>query len=263
MGWRDGLRRVLGQPPTSPHAGEVVEPPTGCTSFHLWWTGVEGKEAIVEASAVLEVLQEPASRRLYFWALQASFTDAGHRNFGAAHIGLQWNPRHANSRAVNWGGYAVPEDVSSVLDGTDSAIPSTVVDPNTRDFPWRAGTPYRFMISKAPVGWRGDVTDLTTGVSTHIRDLYAHGDQLVGFVVWAEVFAACTDPEAAVRWSDLQVRTASGAVRRPDRVRLTMPVGGCTNTTVVIDDVGLVQVSGTERTVRDGAVLPVRARPSA
>jgi hypothetical protein len=75
--------------------------------------------------------------------------------------------------------------------------------------------------------------------------------------VWAEVFAACTDPEVAVRWSGFEARAADGEVRRPMSVRLTMPGGGCTNTNVVIDHEGLIQINGTTRTVRDGAVLPV------
>jgi hypothetical protein len=254
MGLRASFRRFLNRPLAE--GDGVAEPAAGSTSFHLWWQGVEGGEPIVEASATIEVLQPPVAPRLYFWALQASFS-SGFANHGAAHLGLQWNPRHAASRAVNWGGYAVVEDVNSVLAGSDSPIPSTVDDRNTRDFPWQAATPYRLRISKAPAGWRGEITDLASGGTTHVRDLYAEGDRLAGLVVWAEVFAACTDPEAAVRWSDLEVITASGSVRRPMSVRVTMPSGGCTNTNVVVDQRGLVQINGTKRTVRDGSVLPV------
>ena len=234
----------------------VVEPPSGSTSFHCWWEGVGASDPIVEVAVTLEVLQRPRAPRLYFWALQASFADAA-RTYGAAHIGLQWNPRHSHSTAVNWGGYAEVSDVHSVLEGSPPAIPSTVDDNNTRDFEWDEGVAYRFRISPADQGWRGEVTDLKTGVTTHIRDLYAGGDRLTGFVVWSEVFCACTDPQAVVRWSDFEARAADGTVRRPASVRLTFPGGGCTNTDTAATPEGIIQVTGATRKARDMAVLPV------
>ena len=39
-------------------------------------------------------------------------------------------------------------DVRSILDGTASSLPSTPSDPNTRDYPWREGVPYRLRISR-------------------------------------------------------------------------------------------------------------------
>lgn len=240
-----------------PKRPPIVEPRNGVSSFHMWWQGVEGNSAVVEVSATLTVIQEPTADRLYFWALQASFLD-GNRSFGAGHIGLQWNPRHPHSRAVNWGGYADVADVQSVLTGTLSPLPSTPNDPNTRDYPWRAGAGYRVRIVKNPNGWRGEITDLDRGVTTIIRDLEAPGDRLGGFVVWSEVFAACDHPPASVEWSDLSVRTADGEVRRPASVRLTFPSGGdCPNTDVVLTATGLQQRTNATRTARDGQVLPV------
>jgi hypothetical protein len=227
------------------------------SSFHLWWQGLEGPAPMVEVSATLEVLQRPQSARLYFWALQASFLD-GVRSRGAAHVGLQWNPRHAGSTAINWGGYGDTGNVQSVLRGTESPFPSTPDDPNTRDYPWLERVPYRFRISRGQRGWLGEVTDGATGTTQVIRELDAGGDRLGGFVVWSEVFAACDDPPASVRWSAFEAVDAQGAVHRPHSVRLSFPSGGdCPNTEVAVDDVGLVQLTNATRTARDGSVLPV------
>ena len=235
----------------------MVEPRNGVSSFHMWWQGVEGNSAVIEVAATLTIVEAPIADRLYFWALQASFLD-GNRSFGAGHIGLQWNPRHPQSRAVNWGGYADIADVQSVLTGTPSPLPSTPNDPNTRDYAWRAGVGYRVRIVKNPNGWRGEITDLQRGETTIIRDLDAPGDRLGGFVVWSEVFAACGHPPAIVEWSDLSVRTADGEQRRPASVRLTFPSGGdCPNTDVQLTTTGLRQLTNAPRTARDGQVLPV------
>ena len=166
-------------------------------------------------------------RALYFWALQASFLDGG-RSYGAAHIGLQWNPRHPSNAAVNWGGYADTGNVHSILKGSPSPLPSTPNDPNTRDYPWRPGVPYRLRISRVASGWRGEITDVSTGDVQHIRDLYAGGDRLGGFVVWAEVFAACDDPSTigalvgpgSRRCRGRRPPAELGAAQLPDRWRL-------------------------------------------
>jgi hypothetical protein len=236
------------------------EPGKGVSSFHLWWQGLEGPLPLVEVAATVTVLQRPTVERLYFWALQASFlsSDAVH---GAAHLGLQWNPRHPGNTAVNWGGYGDVNEVQSILRGTRSVLPSTPDDPNTRDYPWQEGTPYRLRIFRADGGWRGEVTDVAMGESIVVRDLHAGGDRLGGFVVWAEVFAACTDPKTVVQWSGFTASTAEGEIRRPASVRVTFPTGGdCPNTDVVMSTGGLLQVTNVPRTARDQGVLPVPAR---
>ena len=123
----------------------------GVSSFHLWWQGIDGGAAA--RGGVGHAARCCASRlsdRLYFWALQTSFiSDSG--THGAAHIGLQWNPRHPGHKAVNWGGYGDTSDVRSILDGTPSPLPSTPADPNTRDYPWQQGVPYRLRV----VAWTG------------------------------------------------------------------------------------------------------------
>ncbi len=251
--------RVTGSTPaTKPGSpGGSVEPGNGVSSFHLWWQGVDGGLPLVEVAATFEVLHAPTANRLYFWALQTSFLD-GKRSYGAAHIGLQWNPKHPASRAVNWGGYGDTGNVQSVLPGSPSPLPSKPNDPNTRDYPWKERVAYRLRISKAQQGWRGEITDLSTGVVQHIRDLYGGGDRLGGFAVWAEVFAACDHPSSTVRWSAFEARDSAGLVHRPQSVRLTFPTGGdCTNTEVVADGVGLLQLTNATRTARDGAVVPV------
>ena len=72
---------------------------------HLYWNVAPTEATVVEASVVLEVINLPQVAATYFWALQASFTDADGTNQGAGHLGLQWYPPHPHSRAVNWGGY--------------------------------------------------------------------------------------------------------------------------------------------------------------
>jgi hypothetical protein len=255
--WRKAWSTISGtDPPTQISPGTVVEPRAGSTSFHLWWTGIDSHEWVTEASVTLEVLQQPTARRLYFWAMQASFHDR-FRRYGAAHIGLQWNPRHVGMTAVNWGGYSDPSIVASILEGSESPLPNSIDDRNTRDFAWTEGTRYRFHVFPSPErGWRGEVTDLDEGRTWLVRDLYAGGDRLQGLVVWSELFCACTDPQAVVRWSDPEVVTNDGRRLVPRGAKCTFPMGGCTNMDSVPTPEGLVQVTMANRRARDGDVLP-------
>lgn len=236
---------------------EPDEPTHGVSSFHLWWQELESGEPFTEASATLEILQAPSVDRLYFWAFQVSFLEGAHST-GSAHIGLQWNPNHPRNHAVNWGGYSNVSDVSSILEGSTSPLPSTPNDPNTRDYPWQEATPYRFRISRVADGWLGEITDVSTGRVDHVRTLHAGGSRLTGFVVWAEVFAGCKSPRSMARWSDFEAKTASGTVRRPATVRTSFPSGGdCPNTDVLVDGAGLVLMTNARRTAPVGGVLPV------
>jgi hypothetical protein len=205
-------------------------PAAGVTSFHAWWVGLP-REPIVAACATIEVLEAPRVDRLYFWALQVTFA-SGPRRFGGAHTGLQWNPRHPGNTAVNWGGY---EEGGDILGGSDSSLAGFDDDPHTRDFAWRAGRPYRFRVERDGNGWLATVDDVV------IRTLFAGGNELVAPVVWAEVFAHCDDPPTVVRFSDLEVQTASGAVARPDRFNQTFPdPRACRNNTIVAEQDGLL-----------------------
>ncbi len=229
-------------------------PPSGngASSFHLSWRVPPDARHLVAAAVTLEVVTAPAVEHLYFWALQVGFPGAG-----AAHLGLQWNHRHPGFGAVNWGGYAAN---GSLLDGTAAALPSTPDDPNTRDYPWEPGRAYRLRVHHAGESrWRGEVTDLATGVATAVRDLIAPSEFLGEPMVWSEVFARCDDPTVTARWSGFEVETERG-----DRVVPLALVanyqshgdGGCANTTSVPNERGpVLQITNAERVTPQGAVL--------
>ena len=238
------------------------EPPSGngASSFHLMWM-LPPAGPLVEVAAQLEIAVAPAVERLYFWALQVSFLD-GQADRGGAHVGLQWNRRHPGYGAVNWGGY---RPGGGLLEGTDSPLPSTPRDPNTRDYPWQPGRPYRLRVSAtpgSPGAWQGEVTDLTTGESTVVRHLLAGGDRLVRPMVWSEVFARCDHPSVTARWSGFEAVTAAGERVVPRAVQVNYQArgaGGCDNTTVVVEPggAGILQLTATGRTVTQGTVVPL------
>lgn len=222
--------------------------------MHLAWL-VGAPEPVVEVAAVLEVVVPPAVPRLHFWALQASFSGGG-----AGHLGLQWGADGRHGRHVNWGGY---DAAGRELTGTVSALPSSTGNANTRDYDWQPGRPYRLCIRPAPGGggWRGEITDLDTGVVTDVRDLAGAGNSLASPLVWSEIFARCDDPTSAVRWSGLEVVTAGGERVGVDAVRTsyqTYADGGCDNTTAEVDGAGVLQRTNAARLVGPGAVLHLR-----
>lgn len=234
---------------------------SGASSFHLLWD--LSPDPLSEVSATLEILTPPRVRRLYFWALQVSFA-VGPRLQGGAHLGLQWNTHHPGSTAVNWGGYEAGG--SQQLRGSDSLLRSARRDPNTRDYPWVPGHRYRLEIvraDEAPAGvvaWRGSVTHVESGEKTVVRDLYAPGTHLVRPMVWSEVFARCEHPTVVARWGELRARDADGREVRPAYVRVnyqSRAEGGCDNTTVGVDELGVLQITQAERRVPQGAMLPV------
>ncbi|MCL6091528.1 MAG: hypothetical protein M1435_01040 [Actinobacteria bacterium] len=221
--WKQALmvagsqERVAGQPPSA----------NGASSLHLWWL-LPDTGPFSQVSAVVEVTAAPSVARLYFWALQVSFVDRG-RNLGAGHTGLQWHPA-APQGAVNWGGYAT---AGGELQGTQADL-AHVDGPNTCHYRWSAGRPYLFRVSAAGLGaWRSEVTDLSTGTTTTIRDLLVPATGLASPVVWSEVFARCDDPPTEVRWSSLKAVDFTGRAHRATAVRPTYQSyadGGCTNT---------------------------------
>jgi hypothetical protein len=222
-------------------------------------------EPLKRVAATLEVVMPPAVPRLYFWALQASFA-AGPRLQGGAHLGLQWHPRHPGSTAVNFGGYGPSERGTRMLEGTTSELRGSRRNPNTRDFPWRLGHRYRLEMAPAPdapeglKAWRGTVEDLEDGAVQVVRDLYTRGEYLHSPMVWSEVFARCEHPSVVVRWSDLSATAASGEELRPQYVRVnyqTRADGGCDNSSVGLDELGILQITAVQREVPQAAVLPV------
>jgi hypothetical protein len=206
---------------------------------------VPSGEELVEASVTLVVPALPSVPRLYFWALQVSFS-AG----AGAHLGLQWGadpPRRL--RHVNWGGYGTS---GAELSGGTSSLPSSFSNPNTRDYDWEPGRAYRLRIGRAARGWAGWVDD------TLVRCLDAPGDTVKDPVVWSEVFADCDDPTVSVRWSDLEVVTRSGQRVPVDSVVARYQVrqeGGCDNTSSRRDGDAFVQTTNTVRDTPPVALL--------
>jgi hypothetical protein len=261
MRWRERLRAprwdgTSGKPPSG----------NGASSFHLFWDVPDHGWTHVEAQ--LEVLEEPAVPRLYFWALQVGFADGRGRSGGGAHLGLQFYPPHPQSRGANWGGYA-PQ--GGELDGSALTIPSATGNRNTGDLAWHTGRPYLLAVDRTPepapdglAAWAGSVTDLHTGQKTVLRHLWAAGDRLVAPMVWSEVFAHCDEPGTAVRWSGLRLRAPGGDELEVRAVRVNyqrLDDGGCATTDSSVDTGGdgFVQRTGTSRRTAPGARLALGA----
>jgi hypothetical protein len=208
---------------------------------------VPTSDDLVEASVTLTVPALPSVPRLYFWALQVTFPGGA-----GAHLGLQWGadaPRRL--RHVNWGGYGA----SGVeLSGGVSKLPSSFANPNTRDFDWEPGRPYRLRISRANGGWAGWVDDIM------VRGLDAPGETLQCPMVWSEVFADCDDPAVSVHWSGLEVLTRSGRRVPVDSVAVSYQsrrAGGCDNTSSETDGQVFVQTTNAVRRTPSAATLRV------
>jgi hypothetical protein len=236
-------------------------PPSGngASSLHLIWETKHQTHAAVRAT--LEIVEPPISPDLYFFALQATFTDSG-KDRGGAHVGLQWNLRHPGSTAVNWGGYLSQHLGGSVLPGTDSELPSRPSDPNTRDYPWKPHRPYRLTIEPGyvPGWWLGTVTDLISGETTPVRELEGGGRRLRAPMVWTEAFAPCEGPPVEVRWSNLETAREPGQWERVDTVRTNYQAysaGGCTNTDLGVVGAQFFQRTATERLTEHGRLITV------
>ncbi len=222
----------------------------------IWQVPVPAATAV---RATLEVREPPQTADLYFFALQATFTEAG-TDYGGGHVGLQWNRRHPGSTAANWGGYRSQQLGGSVLAGTDSILPSRPNDPNTRDYPWEPRRSYRLAIEPGsrPGWWRGSVTDLDRGETTVIRELDGGGTHLTAPLVWSEVFAPCDGPTVRVHWRDLQVAAQPERWVPVRAVRVNYQAyeaGGCTNTNAATTGSQFVQVTSMERSTANGQIL--------
>lgn len=232
----------------------------GASSFHLFWDVPPGRWTAAEAT--LEIVRPPTAPDLHFWALQVSFTDRGRRT-GGGHLGLQWHPAHPGGTAVNWGGYGAD---GSELVGSESSLPSATGNPNSRDYRWEPGRPYRLRIERSPStssdgtsGWRGSVAD-GHGVVTVVRDLRAEGDVLASPMVWSEVFAPCDAPSTEVRWSELRLVDDRGVGSPVTSVTVNYQRrsgGGCVNTDSGARSGGFVQRTSTARRTPQGASLVI------
>lgn len=230
------------------------------SSFHLVWRVPPGAP-IHAVEATLSVDADPVVDEVYFWAMQASFSDAT-GSYGGAHTGLQWNPRFPAARAVNWGGYHDGRFGGAVLDGTSSPLPSTPQDRNTRDYAWSPGSRYRFRIEPAstPGRWLASVTDVASGITTEIRELECGGDRLTAPVVWSEVFAPCEAPSVSVRWEDLVVERRDGGREQITTVETRYQAradGGCANTDSHVEGAAFVQTTNTDRITPAGRSLSI------
>lgn len=228
--------------------------------MHLLWT--VPPVPLIAAEVTIEVIEPPRVPRLYFWALQVGFASRSGIPLGAAHTGLQYHPDYPGGGAVNWGGYGPG---GGELTGSVSALPSALDNVNTRTYPWRPGTGYRYRVDRAPDrdrGWQATVTDLRTGTATTIRDLWVDAAALTSPMVWTEAFARCDDPPATVRWTDPTVTTADGTVHPVTDARVNYQShadGGCTNTCCSVVEAGSgrawEQRTGVARSVPVGARL--------
>lgn len=257
MTWLD---RLFGRSADAPRLSGEPQSGNGASSFHLWWE-VPSELRFTKIAATLEVVDEPIVDRLVFWALQVSFVRPGG---GGAHLGLQHHPRFPARSAANWGGYAPPGE-GDLLEGSQSPLPSTPNDPNTRDFLWHPMTPYRLSIGRSPdaapagfAAWRGAIENLDSGEVAVVRDLYSRGQYLRSPVVWTESFARCDHPAFAVRWSDLTATGEEGRAIPVSAVSVNYQArsaGGCDNTNVTVDGTGWTQRTNTLRTIGSGTRL--------
>jgi hypothetical protein len=238
--------RVAGYPTSSNRA----------SSLHLHWLP---QDELRRVEVTITVPSYPSSPDLYFWAIQASFSDSAGTS-GGAHLGLQWHPHYPGGTAVNWGGYNAD---GSILDGTDSDLPSPLGNPHTRAYPWRQGKPYRLTIAADPeLGsgwWRGSITDLGSGEVRKIRSLRSPGDRLHAVMTWTESFCRCDAEPAAVIWSDPFGVTLTGADYRPTSASTTYQSeadGGCSNSDSHNLPHGIAQITGVARTNPPGSILP-------
>ncbi len=256
-----------------PRGPRAVDDPSwrGRSATHLWWY-VENQAPVVRAEVTLEILEPPVANFIYFWAMQLNFTN-GSVTGGGGHIGLQWHPYYPEQTAVNWGGYCSHD--GSILRGSDSVLPGSTGDVNTRDYPWRPNTKYRMSVYRAPDSapthqelhwpkaepiycWRGEITDLSTRERVVVRDLYSSGSMISGPAVWSEIFAKCDSPRASVRWSDFRCYTETGQrapIRQLGVTHGVGPDGGCNDSDVVWDGQGAVMSTNTKRTTPEGALI--------
>ena len=247
------MTRTTGSPTSS----------NGASSMHLWWEYPGGFPPLCEVCATLEIPDWPVTPELYFWALQVFFDDAN-GGVSAAHMGLQYSPAYPNNGAVNWGGYSQSD--GSILSGGSLTNPSAQNNPNTMNYLWQPGRKYRYRVYESPVvnipkAWRAEITDLTTGVTTIIRDIYAGGTHMAAPLVWTESFGDCDDPAVCAQWSDLEGTVCgTGAIVTPNAVTAeyqTYAAGGCTNTNSELVAPGVVEqcTNTSPRTTPPGTII--------
>ena len=84
------------------------------------------------------------------------------------------------------------------------------------------------------------------------------GSGLVDVAVWMDLASPPDDPPVVARWSGLSCRLASGGSASVSGVQVTFPQGSeWRRLDVVVDEVGVLQVSNTARTAANLSVLAV------
>ena len=84
------------------------------------------------------------------------------------------------------------------------------------------------------------------------------GSGLVDVAVWMDLASPPDDPPVVARWSGLSCRLASGGSAPVSGVQVTFPQGSeWRRLDVVVDEVGVLQVSNTARTAANLSVLAV------
>ena len=84
------------------------------------------------------------------------------------------------------------------------------------------------------------------------------GSGLVDVAVWMDLASPPDDPPVVARWSGLSCRLASGGSAPVTGVQVTFPQGSeWRRLDVVVDEVGVLQVSNTARTAANLSVLAV------
>lgn len=232
------------------------------SSFHAWWHFDEApRPRYSEASVTLTIDTQPTVNDLYYWALSLEFTDENSGNIlSGAHCGLQWFNPYPNYKAVNWGGYEYDSNGPRgdlILEGSGSSLNSPVNNPNTFSYNWVQGQDYRFRVFRVtnqvgqPAGtsrWRCTVTNVSTNITTVVRDLYAYGDRIYGIAVWSEVFASCDAPSVSILWNSFEALRMNGTPDTVDEFYLTyQQQNGCSNTNTETYGGGLRQRTNTGR----------------
>jgi hypothetical protein len=107
-------------------------------------------------------------------------------------------------------------------------------------------------------GHRFDTADVVVDASGDlaIRAADWNAAALVDPAVWMDLSAPPDDPPVVARWSALSLQLADGSLLAVEAVMVTFPSGReWRRLNVVVDDVGVLQVSNTRRTARNMSVL--------
>ena len=179
----------------------VVQP--GLVAAPQFWELPPAGGPIVAASARLIVEAAPPVDELYFWALQASFTDGSGRRARRRPPGPAVARRRTRAPAPPTG--AATRPAAAILPGSESALPSAH---RQRQHPRPGGSRACPTALDDRAGAPAAGLGRARSTAPSCARLAAGGDRLDGLMVWSEVFARCDDPPVAVRWSGFAATVA-------------------------------------------------------